>query len=426
MIVIKKKFLDKIIWSIFLFILFFYPPIIPHINLFLAFISLIAILVKYSSKAKIIMGKSKMNLWSFSIIFLFLYVFTIPFAVSWFMNDIVNLSHYISLINRFAVLFVTIVPSCIFLLCMLDKKEYDYHFFIQIVINAGLIESFLVMLSFLFPAVKALFISLMARNTTSDLYENMWYITVRAYGLAGTLVDLFGLGIAVIAGISFFYGIVYKQRYIVYSIFIISSALLNARTGVVVYIISVAFAIIYIFHQRNAKPIFKTIIAILIVFIMSIGLFRIISKNGNTMWWLQTLIDSIVNTIKNQSAQGAVKSLLSESFWELPDVFRTVIGTAHSKYLAQGYSHSDVGYINDIWFSGIIGCVILYGCLIRLDINIYKKSENILLKLTSLHILLCFFVFNFKAAAYGYNPGAAVILTLVFALNYYVGISKKE
>ena len=423
MIVISQKNIDKIIWSLFLFVMIFNPPIIPRINLFLAFVSTLIILLKYRYRIKRIMRQSKINSWGFWIGVLFLYAFTIPLVISLLMNDIVNIENYSALINRYAVLFITVVPCAIHLICILEKKGYDYHFFIETVINAGLIESFLCILAFLFPTIKKAFVSIMAKNAASSLYENRWYITVRSYGFAGTLVDVFGFGIAVIAGISFLYGIINKQRYIVYSIIILLASLLNARTGVVIYIISVLISIFYIFSQRFVKMIFRIIIAIIVILILSAGVIYVVSKNSATMGWIQSLTDSIKRAINERSIRS-FGVLFSDNFWELPDGMRTIIGTAHSKYKAEGYSHSDVGYINDIWFSGIIGCCILYGSLVKIALNVYKNCDNnILIKLCMIHILICFFLFNIKAASYAYNPGMATILTIIFLFNYYVSIN---
>lgn len=426
MIEIRKKSIDKIMWSIFLFILIFNPPIVPHANLFLAAISILVLLAKYRNSINNILKKSEINYWCFGAVILFMYVLIVPFTVSLMLNDIVNISHYVSLFNRFAVLFFTIVPCCTLLISMLDAKGYDYHFFLQTSVTAGLIEGFFVILTFFSPTAKSVFISLMAKNAPSELYHNVWYITVRSYGFAGTLVDLFGLGIAVIAGISFFYGVIYQQRYIIYSILILIGAVLNARTGVVLYLISVPFGIILFFRQRHIRTIFKTIWGIIIILFISIGIFKIVSINAATRGWIWSLVNSIKNTIRTQSMQGAMGKLFNQNYWEMPDIFRAIIGTAHSKYAAEGYSHSDVGYINDIWFCGFIGCCILYGNLIKLLFNIYKNRKNVMFRFCAIHLMLCFFIFNVKACAYGYNPGMAAILTIVFTLNYYVMKDKQN
>ena len=425
MIVISQKNMDKIIWSLFLFVMIFNPPIIPRINLFLAFISTLIILLKYRNRIKRIMRQSKINSWGFWIGLLFLYAFTIPLVISLLMNDIVNIENYSALINRFVVLFITVVPCAIHLICTLEKKGYDYHFFIETVINAGLIESFLCILAFLNPTIKEAFVNIMAKNAPSSLYENSWYITVRSYGFAGTLLDVFGFGIAVIAGISFLYGIIYKQRYIIYSVVILTSALLNARTGIVIYLISVFFSIYYIFRQKLVKLMIRIIFAIIVILLLSVGVIYIVSQNSATMGWIRTLVNSIKGAINEKSVRS-LGSLFSDNFWELPGGMRIIIGTAHSKFGATGYSHSDVGYINDIWFSGIIGCCISYGSLAKITLNVYKNCGNdILIKLCMTHILLCFFIFNIKAASYAYNPGMATILTIIFVFNYYVSINKE-
>ena len=87
-------------------------------------------------------------------------------------------------------------------------------FFIEVLCGAGIIEGFTAIFAFISPTVKNIFVSVMRQNTGATLYSNEWYITVRSYGFAGTLVDLFGMGVAIIAGIAFFYGVIKKRRYV--------------------------------------------------------------------------------------------------------------------------------------------------------------------------------------------------------------------
>ena len=429
-IYIKRESLDRIVWTLYLFVVIFAPPIIPYPHLVLTAISVLLLMTEYRPYYKGIAIASTAYKWLLGMIVVAVYALTIPTAISMFLSDIVDTSHYISLFNRFAVLVVTIIPCSTLLLCKIYKSGYGTDFFLECIIKAGLLEGLTAILAFLSPAVKDIFISLMRRNTDISLYNNTWYITVRSYGLAGTLVDLYGLGIAIIAGISFFYGVTRKRRYVIYSMLIAVAALLNARTGVIIYLAAVVFSLIYLIATSHIKSAGKAIIALIILYFFVQLVFSMISKNQYTSGWLNSAVTDVQKFLDNatsgsQTAQNnEIAKLFSAQFWQLPDnVFRVLLGTGHSLYGTGSYAHSDVGYINDIWFVGIVGIVFLYGMVVKRAVNVIRLSGDIVFKFSAIYILIAFFIFNIKGAAIGYNPGAASLFLLLFGMNYYCSLT---
>lgn len=427
-IYIKRESLDRIIWTLYLFVVIFAPPIIPYPHLVLTAISVLLLVTEYRPYYKGIAVASTAYTWLLGMIVVAVYALTIPTAISMFLSDIVQTSHYISLFNRFAVLVVTIIPCSTLLLCKIYKSGYGIDFFLECIIKAGLLEGLTAILAFLSPAAKNLFISLMRKNTDIGLYTNNWYITVRAYGFAGTLVDLYGLGIAIIAGISFFYGVTRKRRYVIYSMVIAVAALLNARTGVVIYLVAVAFSLIYLIGTSHLKSVGKAIIAIIILYIFVQLVLSLISRNAATNGWLSKALTDVQNFF-NKSTSGVqsaenneIAKLFSKRYWQFPsNPIRAVFGTGHSLYETGGaYAHSDVGYINDIWFIGLLGITFMYGMIVRRSVNIVRFSNNMVCRFAAIYILIAFFIFNIKGAAIGYNPGAASIFLLLFGMSYFV------
>ena len=424
---IKRESLDKFIWTLYLFVVIFAPPIIPYPHLFLTAFSVLLLVTTYRPYYKQIAVSSTAYSWLLGMVLVAVYALTVPTLISMILNDFVQTSHYISLFNRFAVLVVTIIPCSTLFLCKINREGYGSEFFLECIIRAGLLEGLTAILAFLSPAVKNLFISLMRRNTDIGLYTNTWYITVRSYGFAGTLVDLFGLGIAVIAGVSFFYGVTRKRRYVIYSMLIAVAALLNARTGVIIYLSAVVFSMIYLVATFHIKSAGKTILAIVILYFFVQLAMSLISRNVYTSGWLDAAIKDVQkffnsSTSGSQTAQNnEIAKLFSAQFWQLPDsVFRVLLGTGHSLYGTGSYAHSDVGYVNDIWFIGIVGIVFLYGMIVKRSVNVVRYSSNIVFKFSAIYILIAFFIFNIKGAAIGYNPGAASIFLLLFGMSYFI------
>lgn len=420
-VLLTKKKIDKILCSLYLFVLIFAPPLIPYPHLFLTIFSFLILATTYKRTVWTVLKRSGIYKWVLVMALLAMYTVCVPLPVSMFCGDIVNTSHYISIINRYGVLIVAVSVCVTYLLCKTDRDGYGYEFLIESLINAGLIEGICAALAFLFPPVKSFFIFFMKQFSESYLYSNTWYITVRSYGFASTLVDVFGLGIGIIAGICFFYGVTKKKTYIIKSIIIAIATLLNSRTGLIIYAMAIVLSIIFVLKKGDLKKILTMVIAMSVLILCGMEIIKVMSTNEYTAGWFQSGINSISNFLAGNksydNSNDAMSALFNDDFWKLPPFPRVLIGTGHSLYLAEGYNHSDVGYINEIWIWGIIGCVVFYGTIIK-QCSVLMRNKNQLYSFIGIFLMFSYFFFNIKGAAFGYNAGAAVMYTLIFSCTY--------
>lgn len=421
-VLLTKEKIDKISYSLYLFVLVFAPPIVPYPHLFLTIFSFLMLATTYKRKVWIVLKKSGIYNWVLAMGLLAMYTVCVPLPISMLCNDIVNTSHYISVINRYGVLIVAVSVCVTYLLCKTDRDGYGYEFLLESLINAGVIEGVCAALAFLFPGVKSIFIFFMKQFSASNLYSNTWYITVRSYGFASTLVDVFGLGAALIAGICFFYGITRKKIYMAESIVIAIATILNSRTGLLVYLISIVLSLLYVLQKGDIRKIISTFIAIGLLIIAGSKILDIMSTNEYTAGWFQAGIKSIQNFMSgnrtSNTSGDAMSMLFQDNFWKFPTFPRIIFGTGHSLYGAEGYAHSDVGYVNEIWLFGILGCLLLYGKIIEMC-GMMKKSTRIpVFDYAAVFLLISYFFFNIKGAALGYNPGAVVMFFIIFVGTY--------
>lgn len=421
-VLLTKEKIDKISYSLYLFVLVFAPPIVPYPHLFLTIFSFLMLATTYKRKVWIVLKRSGIYNWVLAMGLLAMYTVCVPLPISMLCNDIVNTSHYISVINRYGVLIVAVSVCVTYLLCKTDRDGYGYEFLLESLINAGVIEGVCAALAFLFPGVKSIFIFFMKQFSASNLYSNTWYITVRSYGFASTLVDVFGLGAALIAGICFFYGITRKKIYMAESIVIAIATILNSRTGLLVYLISIVLSLLYVLQKGDIRKIISTFIAIGLLIIAGSKILDIMSTNEYTAGWFQAGIKSIQNFMggngTSNTSGDAMSMLFQDNFWKFPTFPRIIFGTGHSLYGAEGYAHSDVGYVNEIWLFGILGCLLLYGKIIEMC-GMMKKSTRIpVFDYAAVFLLISYFFFNIKGAALGYNPGAVVMFFIIFVGTY--------
>lgn len=420
---LNSLLIDKIHLTFILFILIFAPPFLPYTNLLLALFMIIILLTKNKKIINAILFDSKIINWIAIMIILTIYVLSVSIPISILYDDIINISNYITIINRFGILTFTIVPVITYVIYFLRTKNYTFEFFIEVIVYVGLIQGIMSIAAYLLPFIKSTFIFLMSKFSTSSIYSNEWFITVRSYGFSNTLVDVFGLGIGVLASVSFFYGVFYKPRFILFSFIISISTILNSRTGLLVFFIGISITLIMIIKRNKLSSIFKIVGIIIVISLFSGIAIEQLSKNEHTYKWIKNGLDEILYLFTNRSLSGLDNStltkLFSPQFWSFPSLFRSIVGTGHSLYEAEGYDHSDVGYVNDVWIFGIIGILILYGFIIYSFRKIRKNNNSLIYLFISNFCVMAFLFFNIKGSVIGYNPGAVSILLLLFISTWY-------
>lgn len=411
----------NIFFSIYIFLVIFCPPIIPRLDVVLIIFSAAMIMLKYKASFMSVVVKSRMFFWVKVMIFLATYMILLPLPLSAFIyNDTVQIQHYISLVNRYGLLVVVDVVCGTYLFLELKSCGYKFEDFLKFTFYAGAIESFFSVSALIFPDVKRVLVLIMLQNTGSGLYSNTWYTTVRAYGFANTLVDLFGLGICIIASICFLYGLFKEKKYIILSIFISISTVLNSRTGLILYIVCIIGSILYLTVKGKIKYFLFGVALVALLFMIFDAVMKSSILDEYTKSWINAGIQSFQELMENGKTESdSMGVLFQEKKWILPDGIRLFIGTGHSRYEAKGYEHTDVGYVNEIWMCGLIGAIGLYIMFIKFICSAVKRQKNILAQCIGLMVFLGYFIFNIKAVTFGYNPGASIVLLLLFAMNYF-------
>lgn len=424
---IKKSMFEEMYIIFFVFVLVFAPPILPKTNLILAAICMMLLLTKYKRNFSRVLYKSGEIHWIITIIVFVGYALTTILINSLVFDDMVQLGHYTALFNRFLVLTVTLVACTTYFICYTEKKAMDVKKYITYVVRAGLIQAIFVYASLLIDPIHDFFLYFLRLFGDSTLYENTWYVTIRSFGFAGTLVDTFGFGMGLIAGIALFYGVFYEKKYILYSLLIALAGTLDARTTLIIYLVSIVIVIIYFILNGKVGFVFKCGIALVLALVILNQVMPILQEvNIDTYNWLNAGIKSVQQLLEGDETSDSMAKLFSEKMWQIPESFQLIFGSGHSLYGARGYAHSDVGYINDLWFVGIVGMLFLYGSIGILIIKGYRRCQSILLKMCMIFFAGATLVFNIKGSAIGYNPGTAVLFSIIFMMNYFGEQKRKD
>lgn len=417
---IKKDILRRLYMSIFVFIMIFAPPFLPNIHYLLALYAVGSIILGYRKRVQSVLVKANMYRWILLILILTCYAIVVFMINATIYNDIVQLGQYTMLFVRFWGLTIIMVSCSSYILCFMDRHMYSWFDFIGWVMGAGMIQTFFAFTALTVPSVREFFLYFLRKFSGTDLFNYEWFTATRAYGFSTSMVDQFGFGMGLIAGILLFYGIIHKRVYILYSLMVFAAGLINARTTIIIYAISVLISILFFLMQNDIKTIFKWIGSMLLIIGGAFIGYIVISNYSEQTWsWIESGVEEVINIFSgNDTRQDFGTRLFAERSWALPEGIRLIIGSGHSIYGAEGYLHSDVGYINDIWFVGILGVIGFYGYMGYMFVQCYNLSNNNFQKVTIIFLVVSAMAFNIKAFVIAYSPGTSVMFSILFVFTF--------
>lgn len=396
---------------IYMFIFLFEPPFIPKIRglIYLSLYSFFVFLCRYKASYKKVWKQSGMATWLCELMIFFIYALCTICINAAVIGDTVQLGHYVHTFGRYFILIVSIFFCSTYVILECDRKGYTTEQLIKIVLEAGVIQGVCVVLALLFPNVKKIFSSIMllSGNDIAEIYS------YRGFGFSRNMVDGFGLGTGVIAGLACILG-KRDKKYFLLSVFLLVVPLLNSRTGLVIYLVALLFTFIGIILECDILQIIKVFIGAFVCVVLAGEFYQFLSVfKPEVVQWVENGMQGFFLVLQGQEAQsGSMSVLMQDSWWKLPDGIQLFIGSGHTRYEAEGYNHTDVGYVNDLWFVGIVGMVLLYGSIAHLFYKALKNAKRD--RLILVFLMVSFIVFNIKTCAISYYPGTAVIFTIIF------------
>ena len=156
---------ENIYFALYTFILMFAPPILSQVNILipLAMFSLIMLLTKYYKVVHRILElrivKNTMLLYLFFLLYAIV-VMLISMGINYEFTSVIVKDIY-----RYFILIPAMWVSIIYLLSVFSFKKYGKKDIINFFLMAGILEFILVLLSFINPNIKQMFISVMYKNT---------------------------------------------------------------------------------------------------------------------------------------------------------------------------------------------------------------------------------------------------------------------
>lgn len=352
-------------------------------------------------------------------------------------NGEISISNWMKSTNQFIIMTFIEFINLDVLFQYLRKINYSLNDFFECIINVGAIQGIISVFAFIMPSLRMILLKF-----ASDVFTNSWILERRGYGFSQTLLDGFGYGMGLIAGLlilnfkaksikSFIIQII-KISLIIFSI------LVNSRTGLIIVVIALLLKIPMGDNLRIT--LIKLPITIFLLYVFVYSLVPLINYGMSSMNtninWISSDIGGLIKALipsANINTTAAQAHATSNPYYTLitnvqvpNNPLQFMFGKGWQIYEGSrtGY-RSDNGYLNMIWMVGVVGTIAYYAYNLYLTMNLIKKTngKNYLVLIFNYIALL---VYSVKGRPVGFTPGIIVFYMIIFGLSYFYSPKKED
>lgn len=405
------KRIEILIYSLVLFLIIYNPPIRAGLSFTtIAVVSSSILCIVYNKEFGIIMRMHNVrSLAKWVVAFLFYDVAVCGIIYLSSRNNLVRSSLVGDLISHISICFLSL-GLVVFAL----KKHWSTERFCLTYVLAGLYQAILGVICLVSPPIKSIFTALTIANSSSEKIRNSVEVlaSIRNYGFASSLYDIFGMTMSVLAVLAIALGLRGNKMYYMVAALITLAAVINSRTSFV--LTAIGAIIMFLSHSGKgfSKGWLTSRIVLFPIAIVGVGsLFTWLLGNASTeqLEWLATAVIESQSMLEGEEV-GFYDTLLNNFMIFPSDFFEVVLGTGLTP--ADAINHnSDVGYIQYLWKHGIIGSALLYTIFIKLFK--YAKKRQLWPYssfITALSVMVA--VYLVKLTCLGYSMASVIFVPI--------------
>lgn len=404
------------IWLLIVLFIFLYdPPILKYSLLLhcLCAISLLFILKSKTNQLKFINILRGTKIWIFSSVLFFISLYLLVYDC---ISSTANVAY--GRIYIYIILAVELVVISYYISLKYWKKNDKIYLFLRDILLVGNIQGGIALLSFISPEIKSFLVNVMYSNGVDQISD--YLLSVRFYGFSNYLTSTTPIIQSVLACIAFWLALEKSYKYMICIPLLLFSAIINARSSLVIVGIGFAFVILAKANLKRKKT-WKQILflIVLIAFFIQFILPRLYSLES---WeWIQSGIDEITAFFRGDEI--GYFEYLSNSMFFPEKTYQVLLGTGHAIF--RGNISSDVGYINDIWMIGIVLTLVLYFSFIFILLRNFFNNIKIV-RFLQIYLVVTFIIYNIKGIVIGNNEIIRFsILFIVIQYLTYLDCKKK-
>ena len=324
---------------------------------------------------------------------------------------------------------VDVIPFAFVVADYGNRKGLEVLDYIKLAIFVGMIHAVIALAMMVIPGMQAGFINMLLDYGYSQTVAGLTY---RLYGFSGQLTFAAPVMQSFLAVISFYLCFTQSKKYYIPCLVLLFTAIINARTTIIAFGIG-AIIVLCCSKQWGWKHTVVTLKPLLLCLpVALIGIAVLWLVTPYTVQWIFAGFKEIFSFLGGSDKKSTFTALLSPEHLSLPPVKALLFGVGSQimggyENVAAGLGpvHSDVGYINDIWYGGIVYAIFQYAFFYYIFSRLMKKENAAVLRFFGLFLMIIIPVLNMKGIACSMNAFTNLVLILVIAVINMPGAKRK-
>ena len=248
-----------------------------------------------------------------------------------------------------------------------------------------------------------------------DQYADMAF-RYRAYGISENLTFTYSYVMGFFAGYTLL--VIRKNIFLIFPFLLFVLAIMfNARIGIVALLL---FFIIILVQKKFSNIIITVVLALIVLAAVAIKYSDLTAMMvSNKEWALHFFYDISDSIFGTHYASTSEMDQLTNSFIIFPDTFfHWVFGNGESLFLKTGGGNSDIGYIIQLNYGGLL---FLIQILVMMMFFSYRLCKTLTWRHWFVSIFICsIIILNFKGFIFAATPGGRILFFLyVFYIYMY-------
>lgn len=314
-----------------------------------------------------------------------------------------------------------------FICCVLKKNHNGIKQLVDWLMLASVIQSVFVVVMLFNNSFRTRVITRLINNGALGItMERFLMYPQRSFGLGDGYWSGLGIVSGILADIAVVFALKYSKKYYCFVPGLLLTSVVNARTGIVVFVAGL-IAIIFLYGGSSVKKRIGLLSLVLLVsFLLPFILNYLQTITPGTFRWITSATDHIDNMTEGEGSATYYK--LNPKYWIWPGFFSTIFGTGKSIFGREGLSNfgysSDSGYLGIIYRGGLILSFLLYYATYILCFS--KKIRSSQYKIFGIIFLFSLIIQHYKGGVFYFNEYITLIIILVFAVYQIESVEQKN
>lgn len=411
----KFNMIKTFFLTCYLFIYIFSPPIVKNTRLILDIINIFIVVACVIYKGKInIPPYLKLTILPFVPFLIYVWLNSFYFVLVEKPESLIAYENIDYFRTAFLPIYIwlRLMALCFVLQLLKHKIKINIDTFADCVLMAGIFQFVCVILAFLIPGVRDLFLQIISANTDGNVQKSIFDLfdnDKRAYGFSDNLFDSIGYIVSLISTIAFIKTVSRSSvKYFIIFVCTVFIVLVNTRTGLLLDMITVFLVAIFYGRKNIVKSIIEFIIALIVMLL--VGTFVISQLPESTLSWTSEGMEAVYTLIFEQEYSGIFLTFYLKHLNFPNDIIFGDGAIPDSMY----YNVSDIGYVQCIWRYGLVGTILLMVGILYFFYSSYKEnSGNKEIQCFVLCTATIFFVYLIKLFSLYNLGGYAVFLPII-------------